>query len=500
MSLQLLNHLNGNNNGKFAQFIENFKNDNQPQPRIAWYPSAGKDFRALLYLSNEYSNIYPVEHKPAAPDIFIFSDYFPWESDNFLDDRLIYQDNHTTIEILNIEELPRLNLELNPEIVDFPAGSSATDRLIFIEVKVTSDVLGEFKFPILYAFAENEAFYCKKLVPNNAVISHVLHVRYGGGLFGGGKASGIWLKNVLCKLKTEVFISDDKFSLQSGDNYVLNYCEEIPAINDSVLLPIRNIQGYLWSNYSEFVTFYKVACTSKNDNNEPNTPNLFIPRRLSGEGSRWAMWNNEQPKKNGTKINQYDIYTGNKEGYWEEYFGLRLLGQGYFVKGFSDDWVDHLSYKFDSILVSKKQGNIFELTETNFSLIFGNPNSGSIGNYAKGVGFTEENFTQNQPIQFPNQPTRFIRFVCLPFCCDEELRTIIHEWLTEAQKIGKTNLATNGLNNILQPPSYKHPEFEMRQFERAKLIESIVLSWCKFNQNNFESITFISMDPDFLEI
>jgi hypothetical protein len=258
MSLQLLTHLNGNNQGKLATFLQNFDNDNQP--RIAWYPSAGKDFRALLYLSTEYANKYPVEHKPAAPDLFIFSDYFPWESDKFLDDRLIYKDNHTTIEILNIEELPRLNLELHPEIVDFPEGSTATDRLIFLEVKVTSNDLGEFKFPVLYAFAENESFYCKKLAPNEAFITHIIHVRYGGGLGGGGKASGVWLKHVLCKLKTEVFISDDHYSWQEGDNFALNYCKEIPKKDTSNLKQFRRIPGRLWSDYTDNVTFYKVSC------------------------------------------------------------------------------------------------------------------------------------------------------------------------------------------------------------------------------------------------
>lgn len=258
MSLQLLNHLNGNNQGNFAAFLKYFNKGNQP--RIAWYPSAGKDFRALLYLSASYAIKHHVEEEPAAPDLFIFSDYFPWKNDNFLDDELIYRDEHTTIEIESIEELPILNLELHPEIVDFPAGNIATDRLIFIEVKVNSDVLGEFKFPVLYAFAENEAFYCKKLAPNNAVISHIIHVRYGGGCGGGGKASGIWLKHVLCELKTEVFISDDHYSWQEGDNFALNYCKEIPKKDTSNLKQFRRIPGHLWSDYTDNVTFYKVSC------------------------------------------------------------------------------------------------------------------------------------------------------------------------------------------------------------------------------------------------
>ena len=45
---------------------------------------------------------------------------------------------------------------------------------------------------------------------------------------------------------------------------------------------------------------------------------LFIPRKLSGEGSRWEQWNKEQPIKDGVQINQYDS-EGNKQGYWEFY-------------------------------------------------------------------------------------------------------------------------------------------------------------------------------------
>jgi antitoxin component YwqK of YwqJK toxin-antitoxin module len=43
---------------------------------------------------------------------------------------------------------------------------------------------------------------------------------------------------------------------------------------------------------------------------------LFIPRKLSGEGSRWEQWNNSQPIINGKPINQYDG-EGRKQGYWE---------------------------------------------------------------------------------------------------------------------------------------------------------------------------------------
>jgi hypothetical protein len=55
---------------------------------------------------------------------------------------------------------------------------------------------------------------------------------------------------------------------------------------------------------------------------------LFIPRKLTGENSRWSDWNNKQPIIDGVQINQYDL-AGNKQGYWDEYHydgGLHTKG------------------------------------------------------------------------------------------------------------------------------------------------------------------------------
>ena len=63
---------------------------------------------------------------------------------------------------------------------------------------------------------------------------------------------------------------------------------------------------------------------------------LFIPRRQSGENSKWNTWNKEQPIKNidgkEIRINQYNIDTGLKEGYWEEYHpeNNQLFRNGWF--------------------------------------------------------------------------------------------------------------------------------------------------------------------------
>ncbi len=149
--------------------------------------------------------------------------------------------------------------------------------------------------------------------------------------------------------------------------------------------------------------------------------------------------------------------------------------------------------------IIKIQGDIFQLTNTDYSLVFGHYGM-EMSRTTKQIGMNDNPFLSAQPINCPNHPNRLIRFVESRKCSDEKLRSAIYDWLKEANQKGKIHLATNGVNNNLQPEHSINPEFEMRQFERARLIESLILSWCKFNQNNFETITLISMDPDFLEI
>ncbi|PMP84152.1 MAG: hypothetical protein C0175_00615, partial [Caldisericum exile] len=110
MSINLLKYLNGNKNGYFKRYIDRLKND----PLIAWYPSAGNDFHPLLYLSPAYSRYNPPKEnvEESFPDIFLFTDYYPWE--NFSFSTTIYQDKRTNITVNNIEELPLLkNLPLD---------------------------------------------------------------------------------------------------------------------------------------------------------------------------------------------------------------------------------------------------------------------------------------------------------------------------------------------------------------------------------------------------
>ena len=257
MSKQLLSNLNGNNTGLLYQFLNDFVGE----PRIAWYPSAGPDFRPLHFLHPNDRKFYTAtasKQEPPYPDLFLFTDYWAGWS-NFLkefinakigaktqENQLRYQ-TIGGLDVEDMEELPRLNLlPLHKEIVHCPEGDELTDRVFFL--KLRSKQRDSFFSYLLYAFAENEMFYCKKLVPCDSIISHIIHICYGGGR-SGGSGFGIWLLNVLTQLKCELYITDEspdersKYYTQdkwmSGDKYAFQFCG-VPKTCDARLTLINS--------------------------------------------------------------------------------------------------------------------------------------------------------------------------------------------------------------------------------------------------------------------
>jgi len=248
MSTELLSDLNGTNNGPFKRWLQDLK----VEPRIAWYPSAGEDFRDLLYL---HPNYLPTSRNsslvPPCPNIFLHTDYFPWENSRFLDNSSIHLDDRTSIFVKSIEELPRCDLPLDDQIVDFPKGSSATGRVLFLEVGIDSDALGEFSVPVIYAFVENSAFCAERALPKKAVFTHIIHIRYGGS-YGGSKSSGIWMLNVLKKLRCECFITDSHYHERAADERIYDLYPALRGSDETIELErIRTIPSASWSNHGE---------------------------------------------------------------------------------------------------------------------------------------------------------------------------------------------------------------------------------------------------------
>jgi len=273
MSKQFLYSLNGDNQAGFKNFLDKFSG----QPRIAWYPSAGLDFRALLYLSGYNCKLFPpleslLLSEPGSPDIFLYTDcnedFF---NSNFnhlgieipkskflatlgdaedLGAWALFDDGRTRIEVKYFENLPEISCRSDKEIVCC-SSKRPLRKVVYVELKVISNVLGTYKVPLVYINAENEGF-CSKYLLGNTSISHVIHVRYGGGMGGGGYASGVWLKNVLKNLQTEVFITDGHHDLQDGDNAALKLYPNLKGNKETCpMLMYKTVSDVSWSNHGD---------------------------------------------------------------------------------------------------------------------------------------------------------------------------------------------------------------------------------------------------------
>jgi len=231
MSLQLLKTLNGNNTGSLQQFINQFVNKKK-EPRICWYPSAGRDFKPLLALNEMFLNQkFLNQHLPDPPDFFLFTDYLGPYNFVIAENTEIYSDEHTIVSIDSFEELPELNSRVDPEILEIEDGSKLTNNCVLLNIKIVSDELGEFFRPVIYAFAGNEYFCSEMMLENEAKISHIIHNNYGGGCGGGGHARGGWIVNVINKLNCELLIAGHIEHFESGDEAAMQIYPSLAGNN-----------------------------------------------------------------------------------------------------------------------------------------------------------------------------------------------------------------------------------------------------------------------------
>ena len=234
---RFLEKLNGSNNGEFKKFIEQNKN-----PRIAWYPSAGKDFRPLLFLQENYLTLNPpLGFEPALPDIFIFTDQYPL-SNNLEEPNHLFLDRRTTVTIEHMECLPNLGRSRHNESIHSQYRGNANDSVVFLIIKLESDILGTIIYPVLYVCTLNERFCCN-LLQQRVSISHIILVRYGG--------TGSWLSHVLKPLNCELFISDMSHEWHADIELAKEVCPNIPDNCNAVLTPIRVTPGEQWSNHGD---------------------------------------------------------------------------------------------------------------------------------------------------------------------------------------------------------------------------------------------------------
>jgi hypothetical protein len=156
---------------------------------IAWYPSAGLDFRDLLELSN------PIYKE--LPDLFIHTDYKPdWSIENPVFETFNlgpinneFDNNFDFIidDVFELELTELIRYSVNANYVDFPNDAPRLPKVFLLYVSVNHDG-NTISKPVLYFVFENINFLDEILLKFKIKITHFVKVREGCG-FGGNRKS-----------------------------------------------------------------------------------------------------------------------------------------------------------------------------------------------------------------------------------------------------------------------------------------------------------------------
>ena len=240
---------------------------------ICWYPSAGKDFRPLLFISDWYykKNNVPRDDGQVFPDLFILTDlcglfdsygdtaclgdaYYQLK-DGFceLDSNLIcvsYKNSSTEIIVKKYERLRDLDLPFDKDYAFFDKASDYNSSIL-LNVEVVSriyDVTNRYETSILYVAALNEFFADNFLIPNGIKTEYQVIVAYGG--FGGGHNGPQWIAQRYKELGTKYLI---------GNSYGwCNLSEEYPDKPAPRCEYLYHIDGEQWSK-GQPVIWYKLT-------------------------------------------------------------------------------------------------------------------------------------------------------------------------------------------------------------------------------------------------
>lgn len=240
---------------------------------ICWYPSAGKDFRPLLFISDWYykKNNVPRDEDQEFPDLFILTDlcglFDSHGNESCLGDayyqlregfcepgsclmRVSYKNSSTEIIVKKYERLRDLNLPFDQEYAFYEKASDYNSSIL-LNVEVVSrinDVINRYKTSILYVAALNEFFADNFLIPNGIKTEYQVIVAYGG--FGGGHYDSKWILQKYKEFGTRYLIATDYGWRHMSEEY-----PDKPAPHFDVLY---YIDGEQWTKGSP-VFWYKLT-------------------------------------------------------------------------------------------------------------------------------------------------------------------------------------------------------------------------------------------------
>ena len=233
-----------------------------------WYPSAGNDLKdiALFFVKKANTS----EFRKLKPGIFIHTDFN--YDENFemnVGDNFVINISNENVS-LEITEATTLYLEETPNCnPDYVGGrNSEMDgmaRLVKFEVKNSRK--SEFTY-MLYIYIENIEFFKEYIVSKDLQIEHLVTIREGSGLGGGGKVTNKLFAYYLGLMECKYWYTD----LVGRNTNTLSHLNESDdllekAYKDPFNLPVvlTGIKELKWSEYGNFLgdaNIYKVDTLS----------------------------------------------------------------------------------------------------------------------------------------------------------------------------------------------------------------------------------------------
>ena len=242
---------------------------------VCWYPSAGSDYRVLLFLSDWYykKNAVPMDEGQALPDLFVMTDYMGFRifdgeqsifgeayehiKDGYCEPgaclvRVIYKNSATVIIVKRFEKLCDLSLNYDTRL-ECKEKPEVYNSAFLMDVEVISrlhDETNMYETSVLYIAAENQLFAEKVVIPNGIKMEYLVIVNYGNG-FGGGNGIGWeWMFNGYKELGIKYVVSNH------GVKSVLDERRKDNSFPELAIIHFND--GRQWTNGNN-VTWYKVV-------------------------------------------------------------------------------------------------------------------------------------------------------------------------------------------------------------------------------------------------
>lgn len=210
----------------WPDFLDRF---GKSEGRICYYPSAGSDFRPVIY--QQLSGMVELglvdknggvprpgaelfeRSNYSAPDLWILSDFRGDHLTEWMETKLIHRDKKVEIRLLAHTEIQPQKLVFrespSKEYTSMPP-TDMTGRVFFLRLAVANETIGTAEVDVIYFCVENVNLIRGFILRQHIPLSHLVWVRDGAG-FGGGRMRHEFLIPLLTFFKTRWLFLEDRY-------------------------------------------------------------------------------------------------------------------------------------------------------------------------------------------------------------------------------------------------------------------------------------------------